>query len=287
MKYLARNCARPRPKLGSICGPSALRALGLALFLLAGCSSAATSPSGRSDLELTWYSAPAALPARTADKVKETTVEDPVFQRMISSLEGRRLPVVLYLHGCTGIEKSDRRIMRALSRAGFLVIAPDSMARQYRPRQCKPRKKTGGFNLFVYDFRQAEINFALQQLRRDEWADTGNLFLVGSSEGGLAAAQYRGAAFRARVITKWTCHGSHLVRGLAAPPDEPVLAIVRKKDPWYDQKKTHQSGECGAFFGDRPGSKSWVLETGKGHNVFKEDRVTDEIVSFLVRNRGQ
>jgi len=215
------------------------------------------------------------------------TVEGLDFQRSISLLEGRRLPVVLYLHGCTGIEKSDRRIMRALSRVGFLVIAPDSMARQYRPRQCRPRKKTGGFSLFVYDFRQAEINFALQELRRHEWADKVNLFLVGSSEGGLAAAQYRGSAFRARVITKWTCHGSHLVRGLAAPPDEPVLAIVRKNDPWYDQKKTRQSGECGDFFGARPGSKSWVLETGRGHNVFNEARVTDEIVTFLVRNRGQ
>lgn len=260
---------------------------GLVLIVVTACSTTATMPPGQSDLELTWYKAPVAMPSGIGIDAQVTAVGDPAFQSAMASLEGRRLPVVVYMHGCTGIEKSDRRLMRAVSRAGFLVVAPDSMARQYRPRQCKPRKKTGGFNLFVYDFRQAEINFALQQLRQSGWADTANLFLVGSSEGGLAAALHRGAAFRARVITKWTCHGSHLVRGLSAPPDEPVLAIVREKDPWYDAEKTRQSGECGAYFDDRPGSRSWVLETGKGHNVFKEDQVTEEIVSFLIKNRGR
>lgn len=264
-----------------------LVASSVALVLLAACASTVEPPLGHSDLELTWRRAPVVVPSVMGLDERETSVDTVDFQNAMASLQGRRLAVVLYMHGCTGIEKSDRRLMRALSEAGFLVIAPDSMARGYRPRQCRPRKKTGGFNLFVYDFRQAEISFALQQLKQAGWADTDNLFLVGSSEGGLAAALHRGASFRARVITKWTCHGSHLVRGLAAPPNEPVLAIVRKADPWYEAEKTRQAGECGVFFGDRPGSKSWVIETGKSHNVFKEDSVTEEIVGFLVRHRGR
>lgn len=287
MKKADQNLAQSTANFGLFHRLRAWLNPAIALVLLAGCSSTAMAPSGQSDLELTWQRALVALPPGIGTETKDTVIENSIFQNAVASLEGRRLPVVLYLHGCTGLEKSDRRLMRALSRAGFLVVAPDSMARRYRPRQCRPRRKTGGFNLFVYDFRQAEINFALQQLRQDGWADTDNLFLVGSSEGGLAAALHRGAAFRARVITKWTCHGSHLVRGLAAPPNEPVLAIVRKKDPWYEAEKTRQAGECGAFFGDRPGSKSWVLDNGKGHDVFKEDNVAEEIVAFLIRNRGQ
>lgn len=287
MKWLSSDRPRLNSNLGLARRLRAWLGCGLVLIVATACSTTAMPPPGQSDLELTWYKAPVAMPSGIGSDAKVTAVGDPAFQSAMASLKGRRLPVVVYMHGCTGIEKSDRRLMRAVSRAGFLVIAPDSMARQYRPRQCKPRKKTGGFNLFVYDFRQAEINFALQQLRQSGWADTTNLFLVGSSEGGLAVALHRGAAFRARVITKWTCHGSHLVRGLSAPPDEPILAIVRQKDPWYDAEKTRQSGDCGAYFENRPGSRSWVLETGKGHNVFKEDEVTEGIVSFLARNRSR
>lgn len=213
-------------------------------------------------------------------------IESPAFLDAVARYPMRRFPVVIYLHGCTGLKDSDRDVLRSIAQAGFIVVAPDSMARRYRPRQCNPRKRTGGFNLFVYDFRQAEINFALQMMVDLPWVDRNNLFLVGSSEGGLASALYRGSSFRARVITKWTCQGSPLVRGLSAPPDEPVLAIVRKSDPWYDPRNPGQAGDCGAFMGERPGSRSWVIDRGPDHNVLKDKSVVEEVVRFLSRNRA-
>lgn len=103
------------------------------------------------------------------------------------------------------------RVFRRLADAGFVVIAPDSLARRYRPLQCDPKTQTGGYNLFVYDFRQAEINYAVQRLLEMPWVASGNMFLVGTSEGGVATALYRGDEFRARVVTQWTCSGRSIV----------------------------------------------------------------------------
>ncbi len=252
---------------------------------LSSCATGYLAPNDQSDIELTWLRAAVAIPPQLGAAKGDFVIESLAFQDLMATYPDWRFPVVVYLHGCTGLKDSDRDVLKAIARAGFIVVAPDSMARRYRPRQCNPRKRTGGFNLFVYDFRQAEINFALQMMADLPWVDRNNLFLVGSSEGGLASALYRGSAFRARVITKWTCHGSPLVRGLSAPSDEPVLAIVRKSDPWYDPRNPGQAGNCGAFMGERPGSRSWVIERGSDHNVLKDKSVVEEVIEFLSRHR--
>jgi dienelactone hydrolase len=236
-----------------------------------------------SDLELTWYKAETALPSALGGGMER--MSDPARREALQNAP-RKFPVVLYLHGCTGMSGEDRDLMEALARAGYVVIGPDSMARRFRPLQCSSWSKDGGFNLFVFDFRQAEINFALQQMAGSKWADWDNLFVVGVSEGGLAAAHFRGDVFRARVITQWTCHGSTWVRGIDGPSDTPVLSVVRKDDPWYTKEGSTQSGDCGAYFGDnRPGSRSMVLDKGSDHAVMGDKSVVSAIVSFLDANR--
>jgi dienelactone hydrolase len=258
---------------------SAVGALCLLPFLaaLVGCG---LSLEGGADLERTFDRAMVATPATRAGDVRIGTPSD---------LDGlaatRRYAVVLYLHGCTGI--GNYTFMRALAGAGYVVVAPDSMARRFRPLQCDPRTNTGGHNLFVYDFRTAEITYALQRLSAYPWVDWANLFLVGTSEGGVAAALYRGDEFRARVITQWTCVGAPLVAGIEAPPETPILAIVRGQDPWYDPARTKgQRGDCGLFMAGRPGSRSIVLEGGASHDVFKSSDVVREILRFLQANRA-
>ena len=259
------------------------------LFMsVSACASSPPSPSDAPDLARTWYEAQAALPPSLSRDTGIIRVGTPALGEALDKAEGRTFPVVIYMHGCTGLEGVDRDVIRALAGAGYVVIAPDSMARAYRPRQCNPRTRRGGFNLFVFDFRQAEINFALQQLFEQPWVDWDNLFLVGVSEGGLAAAHHRGSLFRARVITQWTCHGDPLVSGIDGPDDTPVLSIVRGDDPWYDGEETAQRGDCGVYFGaDRPGSQSIVLQDGSGHGVMDEPEVVQRIIQFLNRHRAR
>jgi len=254
----------------------------LVLACIAGNTVAAKSIS---DLERTWIHAPVATPANAAGRIAYFRMATKQGKTFFGEYQGGKKPVVLYLHGCTGFNSSDREIIQQIARAGYFVVAPDSMARQYRPRQCSGRKKKGGYSPFVFDFRQAEINYAIDQLWREPWVDWDNLFIMGISEGAAATALYRGHFFRARVITQWTCHGAPLIRGLEGPKDTPILAVVRKNDPWYNREGSGQAGHCGAFFGDRPNSESLQLEDGKDHNVMKDAGMLEKIIDFLNANQ--
>ena len=106
---------------------------------------------------------------------------------------------------------------------------------------------------------------------------------MGVSEGAVAAALYGGEEFRARVLFQWTCQGAPLVRGLAAPLNEPILAIVNRGDPWYDEAHTvGQSGHCGSFFGPRANSESIVLDRPGIHDVLELDKIRYKIQMFML-----
>lgn len=259
----------------------------MASGLMAACEAPVAMLDSRPDIELTWEKAVVALPpSRSGEEPFVGRLSDAgVAKRVASYPLVTRLPTVFYSHGCTGLGKFE--FFKALAAAGFAVIAPDSMARRYRPLQCDPKTQTGGFNLFVYDFRLTEISFGLDRLHRLAWVDRSNLFLIGISEGGVAAALYRGDEFRARVIAQWTCSGAPIVEGLGAPQGEPVLAIVHSGDPWYDAKKTKlQRGDCGAWFGGRQGSRSYVLRGGSQHDVFTSEQSLKAILDFLNTNKS-
>lgn len=252
------------------------------LLVLCQCTTGVSTrppPPGVSDLENTWRQARIFAPDG-AGGVWRFRMDDP---QVSAWPDGRwTLPLVLYLHGCAGVHSGDEKIMRFVARQGYLVIAPDSFARAYRPMQCDPKTKSGGYNLFVYDFRQAEINYAVQQLDELGWLRAGHKVLFGVSEGGVAAALYRGDAFDARIIALWTCHGGPLVRGLAAPEDEAILSMVEESDPWYEEGRTRsQDGDCGAFFGGRDNAESLVLSDGERHNVFESAAARDALEAFL------
>lgn len=258
--------------------PNLLPMLVLAVALLIG---AGVSPAEarKSDLELTWHKGYMALPDAAGGGISFLSDEGRL-DRLAAT--GRKFPVVIYMHGCTGLGDVDRALMRRIAKAGYVVVAPNSMARSWRPPQCDSWNKRGYDNYFVFDFRQAEINYAARMMFTLPWADTDYLFLAGTSEGGLATAHYRGDVFKARVITQWTCHGSSWVRGISGPEDTPILAVVRRNDPW-NADNPEQRGDCGAYFGDRrPGSESIVLEEGSRHEVIGDEAVIERIVSFLL-----
>jgi dienelactone hydrolase len=257
----------------------------LLLSLMFGVLSACNAPipiiDPRPDIELTWAEAGIALPPfRSGEEVLLANLEDNSVKDRLASLPRRaKLPVILYAHGCTGLGSGP--LFKTLAKAGYVVIAPDSMARRYRPLQCDPKTQTGGYNRFVYDFRLTEISFALDRLKRLAWVDQQKIFLIGVSEGGVAAALYRGDEFRARVIAQWTCTGAPIVQGIFAPLDEPVLTIVRDADPWYDKKRTRrQRGDCGAFMQGRPNARSIILKGGD-HNLLDEKDNVRTVLEFL------
>lgn len=258
-----------------------LLAAGFMTLLLSACASGPSDT--RPDIQRTWDSATVVLPGPAGSPPLVTTMASPAMTRRVAAFgKNEKFPVVVYLHGCTG--PGNQEFLGYLGAAGFAVIAPDSMARRYRPLQCDPVARVGGYNLFVYTFREAELLYVLQRMEGLPWVDRDNLFLIGSSEGGVTAALYRGADFNARVIAQWTCTGAPLVHGVGAPPETPILAIIRAGDPWYDARHAvGQQGHCGLYMKDRPNSLSLVLGNAPGHSVFDDPVSTRQIIDFLRR----
>ncbi len=234
-----------------------------------------------SDIARTFDQAMILLPRRKGLEPLAGKLSDKAMRDHLADLPPPgRYPTILYMHGCNG--QGRLAPLRAFAKAGFAVIAPNSLARRFRPLQCRPSERTGGRNIFVFDFRLVEISYALQRMAALPWIDNDRLYLVGTSEGGVAAALYRGEEFRARIVAQWTCHGAPFIRGLAAPDGEPVLAIVRSDDPWYQPERTGgQLGDCSAFFKTPDRSRSLVIDGGAAHDVWGHSGAMRAALEFL------
>lgn len=185
------------------------------------------------DVESSWNKARVFLPGSTA----------PVTPNDVKS--NQTYPVVIYLHGCTGIvDWHDYDWGRTLSSAGYIVVMPDSMAREGRIPNCDSSAKRGGIFPQAHDYRQQEITYALEQLKKSSWANLDKIYLVGHSEGGTAVARAEQTGTKANVILAWTCawRGDRFLAGIHSPKDVPVLAIAAKNDEWRVGKITE--GRC-------------------------------------------
>lgn len=239
---------------------------------------------GDSDIARTFDQATILLPRQKGLEPLVGKLSDQAIQEHLANLHpSHRYPTIVYMHGCTG--QGQLATLATFAKAGFAVIAPNSFARRFRPLQCRPSKGTGGQNIFVFDFRLVEISYALQRMAAFTWINNGRLYLVGTSEGGVAAALYRGEEFRARIVAQWTCHGAPFIRGLAAPQGESVLAIVRSDDPWYQPDRTvGQLGDCSAFFKTPAHSRSLVIDGGAAHDIWGHPGAMRAALDFLRRD---
>jgi dienelactone hydrolase len=207
----------------------------LPLVACAGDFAAVPDPDDPAGLAETWRQARIGLPkALTAgNETRQGTRDDAaVAPALANVLAGRKVPTVLYLHGCSGFGTSGKVNVALLVEAGYAVIAPDSFARPGRPATCDPKRNAvivaREVAAQVHRMRLAEVRYALERLGEFPWVDRDNLFLFGHSQGGTAAAAYAGKGFRARVVT-----GTRCARGIGARSAEPVLAVFSTDDPWF------------------------------------------------------
>ncbi len=195
-------------------------------------------------------------------------MSQPHVVKAMDTLSGKvRIPTVLYLHGCTGIDTESSKDLQMLADFGYAVIAPDSFARRNRPQTCNTKTHTSRILPHIYDYRQAEIAYAAERIRALGWVDHDNIFLMGFSEGGIATARYEGDEFNGHIISGWTCQSSGyaqtaFMHGVAAAPSKPILAIVGARDPWF---QIWNKGHCGMSMAPGPHRRSIVIDTNFHH----------------------
>ncbi len=193
------------------------------------------------------------------------------------------LPVVIYMHGCTGISMHDSQWGNYIKGLGFIAVLPDSMARPGRKQNCNPATKRGGLFPQAHAMRQEEIRYALEQVKKSPWADSKNIFLMGHSEGGVAAARNRLDGFRGIIISGWHCTNSQDTNfdGVFAPIETPILTLEWDRDPWY--AGTTRDGSCTNKFGERKKTRQ-ILFSGSQHDTYQQSGAQDAVARFLKEN---
>jgi len=188
------------------------------------------------------------------------------------------IPLVIYVHGCAGLDEDAERWAQVLTSAGYAVVAPDSFARAGRRPRCDGRRPYRPDDRGVLALRESEIRYAVQQARTLPWVGEATIVLLGFDQGAVVVAGYGDGAVGAYILTGWTCTSPDVRQGLFTPLDQPVLAIRWADDPMFADAAWN--GECGSHLGPRPGSRSIVLD-GPGHSVVTDPGAREAVVQFL------
>lgn len=241
--------------------------------------------SDQKELEQTWKKALVYLPQSAGGLWGELLNEDTFLSRNISAT---KYPVILYMHSCTGFA-FHREDMLNLSKLGFIVIAPNSFARNYRPMGCfEDGEFLTRYADLVTAFQKAELEYAVRKLKKFGWVDQDKQYLFGSGMlGGMVVAQYTGSEFLGHIIEGWGCHSPiQNQAGIWAPKEVKIFASVSSNDPWYKENKAPgYSGNCGEFIAERDSSKSIVLDC-PCHYVSWYPEARSSLIEFLMSDLG-
>ena len=223
------------------------------------------------DLEATWRKARVAIPAvGTMQRPVIGIWQEARVRTAAAAIPARQsLPAVVYMHGCSGIGGEEEASKLFFMEQGFAVFMPDSFARPARRANCNASTLDRALAPESHDLRLAELRFAIRQVKGLPWVDRRRIFVVGYSEGGLAAARFDEADVAGIVIIGWHCQGRAPFTGVKAPESVPLLALLGGADPWYQAKPGRH---CGEVFGLRDKASSVVLE-GNGHEIMNSPQL--------------
>jgi len=242
--------------------------------------------SAPSELERSWRASMVRVPDGNGGVISTT----------IAELESggfnptEQYPVAIYMHGCDGFWSGTQFRVDWLARLGFVVIAPNSFAREFYPQSCDLSTYTAGMYRPSLRIRQFDAGNAIERARAFSWADKDNIMLIGLSEGAAVVSTYSNpnnpaGYLKARVVEGWGCHVAWPeYAGINAPDSEAVLAIVADRDPWYTAR--HHQGDCGVFMNTNNGSQSYVVDYEPlryEHVLWEAPEIQEIIRTFLLQ----
>jgi len=199
----------------------------------------------------------------------------------------QKIPTVLYMHGSGDFIRGDTYREWICNDLGFAFICPRSHILKNRPTYVSPAPKKQYKK--VHRLRQAEIKFSSKKIKKIKWIDKKNIFLMGNSEGALAAGIYPGDEFKARVILAWSCEDGYYSQDthIGSKKHEPILSIIGTEDEYFginseftNTKKHKIQGHCIEALLEHGNSKVVVLPKTK-HNLTDNPYTKYEIINFL------
>lgn len=169
---------------------------------------------------------------------------------------------------------------------GWVFFAPNTHTSSKRPRYSSPVPKK--VYKEIHKYRQAEIDQFVQRLDELPFIDKDRLFLMGNSEGALAAARYAGKEFVGRMVLSWTCEPGYYTdfpKVGAKYQTDPFLNIVGRDDVYFGKdspfnNQYRNKGHCGDALLRYKYAKV-VLLPNTGHNVMANPFTKGEVLDFL------
>ncbi len=199
---------------------------------------------------------------------------------------GRRVPVVILLHGSAGVRVGAiEEWQRWLATLGVASVVPDSFALPDRLTYTSPVDKEVYER--VHTLRASEIDIALKAVRAASWADPQRVVLAGTSEGAVAVARHAGEGFAGRMVLSWSCEDNYFVRDdrTALAPQVPVLNIISASDPFFTAANpfigsSRAVGHCGPALAKHPRATVVILP-GAPHTVLGVPGAKHAVEGFL------
>ena len=204
------------------------------------------------------------------------------FKKKFINTSMRPYPVLFFMHGSAGLSYG-KQYKDAVLKEGFIFFAPNSYKLKNRPTYETPTK-TKNYEA-VHKVRLAEIYYNIAQLKKFNFLDLENIFLMGSSEGALAAAKYKGTEFKGRIVAAYACENGYYSRDfkIGAKKRDPFLNIIGTHDEYFSSLSTHDkdnTGHCANALLEFKNAKVVLLPKTK-HNVIENPYTIPEVISFL------
>jgi len=197
----------------------------------------------------------------------------------------KKLPTVVYMQGSKSFNSGKVFRKWVTGEAGYIFFAPNTHTSRDRPTYSSPVPKKIYEEVQIY--RQAEINLFIRRVKELPFIDTKRMFLMGYSEGALAAARYSGDEFVGRIVLGWSCEPGYYTDypKIGAKRDDPFLNIIGRDDQYFGKQNPWNNaydnqGHCGDALFKFTHAKV-VLLPNIGHNLLKSPFLKDEILDFL------
>ena len=127
------------------------------------------------------------------------------------------------------------------------------------------------------------IKFAFDEVRKQSWFAGKNLFLMGFSEGAVAAVRIKLGGFRGVIATAWTCTNTKAPAfdGIFLPQETPLLTINHSDDTWYTTENVR--GSCETKFTGRLDAQNLTIP-GSGHGTYHSEKARQAVIDFIKRH---
>lgn len=235
-------------------------------------------------LVATWMNAYVTIPNNEGGAPKTGQLTDFV-------KEDRRYPVVVFMHGSSGVNAQIKAFAYWLSDAlRIACVVPDSMQTKDRLTYTSP-VPAEDYEM-IHAMRLEELELAMTEIKKVSWCD-GRVIVAGTSEGGVAAARYQATGEmlqeKAKMIFSWSCENNYHVKSHQShlPDDLPVLNVMSASDKFFSQANSYLDnpkaiGHAGNVLANNKNAEIILLPSAP-HTLINLSQTRDAVATFLTR----